>query len=66
MTQQDRTVYEFANRIAKVMDKAKSSKIYFVVQQAYPDDGVEWISAQDILTNIITITDLALIENKEQ
>ena len=65
MTQQDRTVYEFANRIAKVMDKAKSSNVYFVVQQAYPDDGVEWISVQDILTNIITITDLALIENKE-
>lgn len=47
-------VYEFAGKIAVVMDELKSSHIYFVIQQALGD--ISWEEAQDILDNIIAIT----------
>lgn len=42
---------EFGYKIAKTMDKLKSSHVYFIIQMAYGE--IFWEEAQDILTDVI-------------
>ena len=53
--QEIKIVYEFANKIAKVMDDLRSSYVFFIIEQAYED--IEWEEVQKMLDNIIKITD---------
>ena len=54
----NKNVVEFAHKIAKALLESRSSTALFFVQQAYPDDidGLEQLSVDDILTNVITET----------
>lgn len=59
----DRTVVEFAFRLATVLQENKSSTALFFVQQAYPDEidaPSEQLSSDQILQNVITRAALAL------
>lgn len=45
---------EFAGRVAKTMDKLRSSHVFFILQSAYPEnDDWEWANFQDLLSRII-------------
>ncbi len=51
-------IVDFARRVARVMKEQRSSTIIFIMQQAFPDDveGLDQLSTDDILDNIITLT----------
>ena len=46
---------EFGIRVAKAMDTIRSSAVFFILQQAFPEfqDDLEWSDFQDMLTRII-------------
>ncbi len=45
----------FGVRVAKAMDKIRSSQVFFILQQAFPEDADEWEWAdfQNLLTEVI-------------
>ncbi len=63
----NRSVVEFAHRIATTLLESRSSTALFFVQQAYPDDveGLEQQSVDDILHNVISETH-NLLNNPER
>jgi hypothetical protein len=64
MNENELKICEFANKIAHALDHSKSSHAYFFVQAAFNDD-IEWITAQERLTDIIKITDPIMKENNK-
>ena len=49
-------VYIFAGRIARAMNELKSSHVYFIIQQAYKDEDMEWGEVQALLDRVIEQT----------
>lgn len=47
------TAKEFGFRIAKAMNQIRSSHVFFVVQQAFPDKDLEWEDVQKMLDSIL-------------
>ena len=54
------SVIDFAFRIATSLKESQSSTALFFLQQAYPEDvdGLDQMSSNDILDNIITLTSI--------
>ena len=50
-------VYDFANKLAKTILDLKSSHVFFLMQQAFGDE-TEWSDVEDMLNNIITLTEI--------
>lgn len=51
---EERERIDFAKRLAKVMDDLKSSHVYFILQQAYPEnEDWEWDEFQKLIYRIM-------------
>lgn len=52
-------VYDFAYKVAKAMDKLKSSHVYFLLQQAFGDE-TDWSEFQTLLTTVMILSNQTL------
>lgn len=62
MEQNERTVIQFAVKIAQALKESQSSTALFFVQQAFPDDidGLDQMSSNDLLDHVITLGQIIL------
>jgi len=47
------TAKDFGLAVAKAMNKIGSSHVFFIIQQAFPDQDLLWSDVQDMLDAVI-------------